>query len=240
MGSFGQRPGQRWRASRVIRGAIIVVIACLLLPYILTLLYRFVNPVSTPMLWRWMTGNRVERSYVPLAQMAPALPLTVLIAEDARFCRHAGVDFQGLRDIVEVADDARQLRGGSTITQQTAKNLFLWQRRSIVRKALEFPLALWMDLVLPKRRVLEIYLNIAEWGPKGEFGVEAASRQAFGKSARDLTTREAALLAAVLPNPTRRNAQNPGPNVLRLAGIYEARAAAAAAVGDCLRMRTTP
>jgi monofunctional biosynthetic peptidoglycan transglycosylase len=212
-----------------------VSIACLLLPYILTLLYRFVNPVSTPMLWRWATGNRVERTYVPLERMAPALPLRVIIAEDARYCSHAGVDFHGLRDIVADADDTTDLRGGSTITQQTAKNLFLWQRRSIVRKALEFPLALWMNLVLPKRRVLEIYLNIAEWGPKGEFGAEAASRQAFGKSAKDLTTREAALLAAVLPNPLRRNAQKPGPNVLRLAGIYEARAAASAPLGDCLR-----
>jgi monofunctional biosynthetic peptidoglycan transglycosylase len=219
---------------------VIAIIAFLLLPYILTLLYRFVNPVSTTMLWRWMTGNRVERSYVPLEQMAAALPLTVILAEDARFCRHAGVDFQGLRDIIEDADETRQLRGGSTITQQTAKNLFLWQKRSIVRKALEFPLALWIDLVLPKQRVLEIYLNVAEWGPKGEFGADAAARRAFGKSVRDLTPREAALLAAVLPNPARRNAQKPGPNVQRLAGIYEARAAASGPLGDCLRMRATP
>jgi monofunctional biosynthetic peptidoglycan transglycosylase len=209
----------------------------LLLPYILTLLYRFVDPVSTPMLWRWMTGNRVERSFVALERMAPALPLTVIVAEDARYCSHGGIDFEELRGIIEEADPARQLRGGSTITQQTAKNLFLWQRRSSVRKALEFPLALWIDFVLPKRRVLEIYLNVAEWGPGGEFGAEAGSRRAFAKSARDLTAREAAVLAAVLPNPARRNAQKPGPIVLRLAGIYEARAAASTFLADCIRPR---
>ena len=99
------------------------------------------------------------------------------------------------------ADDIDEVRGGSTITQQIAKNLFLWPGRSFVRKGLEFPLALWIDLVLPKRRIMEIYLNIAEWGPNGEFGVEAGARRAFGKSARDLSRYEAALLAAMLPNP---------------------------------------
>ena len=123
----------------------------------------------------------------------------------------------------------------STITQQTAKNLFLWQGRSFVRKALEFPLALWIDLVLPKRRVLEIYLNIAEWGPNGQFGAEAAARYAFNKSARALSAREAALLAAVLPNPRRRSARQPGPAVRRLAGIYETRGAAQAALAACAK-----
>jgi monofunctional biosynthetic peptidoglycan transglycosylase len=130
------------------------------------------------------------------------------------------------------------MRGGSTIAQQTAKNLFLWPGRSVVRKVLELPLALWLDLVLGKRRLMEIYLNIAEWGPSGEFGVEAGARRAFGKGARDLTAREAALLAAVLPNPARRNAARPGPGVRRLAGIYEARARNSATVTECLRAGT--
>jgi monofunctional biosynthetic peptidoglycan transglycosylase len=240
MGWVGKKSGPRRGASRWIRGVILAVAVILLLPYVLTPLYRFVNPVSAPMLWRWLSGNRVEHVFVPLEAMAPALPATVLIAEDARYCSHAGIDFQGLRTAVAEADDAHRLRGGSTITQQTAKNLFLWQRRSIVRKVLEVPLALWIDLVLPKRRVMEIYLNIAEWGPGGEFGVEAAARRAFGKSARDLTPREAALLTSVLPNPLRRNAKQPGPNLLRLAGIYEVRAAATPAVLDCIRTRRTP
>jgi monofunctional biosynthetic peptidoglycan transglycosylase len=127
------------------------------------------------------------------------------------------------------------MRGGSTVTQQVAKNLFLWPGRSYVRKVLEFPLALWIDLVLPKRRILEIYLNIAEWGPKGQFGVEAGSRYAFGKPARELSRYQAALLAAVLPNPLKRNAHSPGPGLRRLAGLYVARASRAPAAANCLR-----
>ena len=119
--------------------------------------------------------------------------------------------------------------------QQLVKNLFLWGGRSYVRKALEFPLALWLDLVLPKRRVLEIYLNVAEWGPNGEFGAEAAARYAFSKSARDLTAREAMLLAAILPNPRRRSARHPGSTVRRLASIYESRAARVGAAAACVR-----
>jgi monofunctional biosynthetic peptidoglycan transglycosylase len=117
-------------------------------------------------------------------------------------------------------------RGGSTITQQVVKNLFLWPSRSVVRKALEFPLALWIDLVLPKQRILELYLNIAELGPSGQFGAEAGAIYAFGRSASTLSPRDSALLAAVLPNPVRRSARNPGPGVRRLAGTYMARAPA--------------
>jgi len=133
------------------------------------------------------------------------------------------------------ADDMDEMRGGSTITQQVAKNLFLWQGRSYVRKALEFPLALWIDLILPKRRILEIYLNIAEWGPNGEFGAEAGAQRAFGKSAQDLSRYEAALLAAALPNPANRNARQPASGLRRLAGLYVARAARSPAAAACLR-----
>ncbi len=207
----------------------------LLLPYLLAPLYRIVNPVSTLMLWRWATGARVEHSFVPIARMAPALPMTVIASEDGRFCSHRGIDWQELRERLEDVDDIGAARGVSTITQQTAKNLFLWPGRSFVRKALEFPLALWIDLVLPKQRVLEIYLNVAEWGPNGQFGAEAGSRYAFNKSVRALSPRQAALLAAILPNPRRRSAKQPGPAVRRLAGIYEARAAAQAALADCVK-----
>jgi monofunctional biosynthetic peptidoglycan transglycosylase len=212
----------------------ILCAAVLLLPYLLTPVYLLVRPVSTLMLWRWVTAARVERRYVPIEAMAPVLPATVIVAEDARFCSHAGVDWQELRQAIEDADELSDARGGSTITQQVAKNLFLWQSRSFVRKALEFPLAHWIDLVLPKRRILEIYLNIAEWGPNGEFGAEAAARFAFGKSARDVSAREAALLAAVLPNPVRRSARSPGPGVRRLAGIHEVRARNSRALAACV------
>ena len=218
----------------MVRAVIIAALVVLLVPYLLTPLYHLVNPVSTLMLGRWATAKRVERDWVPLAAIAPALPRTALAAEDARYCTHRGIDFGELRAAIEDADDMSEMRGGSTITQQVAKNLFLWPGRSVVRKALEFPLALWIDLVLGKRSVMEIYLNIAEWGPDGEFGAEAGARRAFNKSARDLTMREAALLAAILPNPRTRNAARPGPGVRRLAGIYETRAARPGAIADCL------
>jgi monofunctional biosynthetic peptidoglycan transglycosylase len=222
-------------AMRRILPLVALLLAVLvLIPFVLALLYRVVDPVSTPMLWRGLTGERVERIWVPLAAMASALPATVVAAEDGRFCGHRGVDFAQLREAIEEVDDIADARGGSTITQQTAKNLFLWSSRSFVRKALELPLALWLDLVLPKTRILEIYLNIAEWGPDGEFGAEAGARYAFGKPARALTPREAALLAAILPNPIERSARRPGPGVQRLAGIYQARAVAVST--GCIRM----
>ena len=229
--------GRRSRNSgaRILRGLIAATIAILLLPYALVPLYRVVDPVSTLMLWRWVTGSRVERIVVPLERIAPALPLAVVASEDARFCTHAGIDWQELQTAIEDAEDLSEVRGGSTITQQTAKNLFLWQGRSYVRKVLEAPLALWIDLVLPKRRVLEIYLNIAEWGPNGEFGAEAGARRAFNKPARNLSAGEAALLAAVLPNPIRRSARQPGPAVRRIAGIIQGRAAASPSIDACVR-----
>lgn len=228
----------RSRVGRLLRWVLLLIIGVLALPYLLTPLYRFVPPVSTLMVWRFVTGERVTRTFVPLSAMAPILPRTVIVAEDARFCSHSGVDWQELRGALEEADGLEDMRGGSTITQQTAKNLFLWSDRSLIRKALEFPLAMWIDLVLPKRRVLEIYLNIAEWGPNGEFGAEAGARRAFNKSVRDVSASEAALMSAVLPNPVRRNARQPRPGVRRIAGIHEARAAAASASLDaCVRAR---
>jgi monofunctional biosynthetic peptidoglycan transglycosylase len=222
-------------AFRIIRGVVVAILVVLLLPYLVTPFYLAANPVSTLMLWRWAKGAPVVRTWTPLGTIAPVLPLSVIVAEDARFCTHHGIDFGELRAAIEDADDLSEMRGGSTITQQTAKNLFLWPGRSVVRKALEFPLAVWIDLVLGKRRVIEIYLNIAEWGPTGEFGAEAAARKAFGKSARDLNAREAATLASILPNPIKRSAGRPGAGVRRLAGIYEGRARKSPDLAACLR-----
>jgi monofunctional biosynthetic peptidoglycan transglycosylase len=216
-----------------------ILIGLLVLPYLLAPLYLFGRPVSTLMLARWATGARVERVWVPLDAMAASLPAAVIAAEDARFCRHPGLDLAEIRDAIEDAETLGDVRGASTLSQQTAKNLFLWPGRSFLRKLLEAPLALWLDLVLGKRRLLEIYLNIAEWGPNGEFGVEAAARRAFGKSARNLSPREAAMLAAALPAPTRRDSGRPGPALRRLAGIYERRAAVAQLTA-CLAARPRP
>jgi monofunctional biosynthetic peptidoglycan transglycosylase len=226
-----------WRRSLLV--LLIVVLIIVLLPYLIVPLYRVVDPVSTPMLWNTVTGRRVERIFVPLSRMAPSLPLTVIISEDGSFCHNRGIDLGAMRDALRQADDdLGEARGGSTITQQVAKNLFLWQGRSLIRKVLEVPLALWINLVLPKRRVLEIYLNIATWGPNGEFGAEAASRWAFAKSARDLSPREAAELAAILPNPGRRSARTPSLQVRRLAALYERRAAEHPGLDACVRPRS--
>src|SRR5450432_3085506 len=213
---------------RAIRTLVLIVLVVLLLPYLLAPLYRIGHPVSTLMAWRWLTGAPVSRQWIDFAAISPLLPRSVVASEYAKFCSHHGIDWDALRDVVDDAEDGEVTRGGSTITQQVAKNLFLWPGRSVVRKALEFPLAMWIDLVLPKQRILEIYLNIAELGPSGQFGAEAGSNYAFGHSAASLSAREAALLAAILPNPVRRSARNPGPGVRRLAGTYMARGQAAA------------
>jgi monofunctional glycosyltransferase len=211
---------------RLVRTLFLLALLVLLLPYLVAPLYRVGHPISTLMAWRWITGQPVVRQWADLGAMSPWLPRSVVAAEDGKFCSHHGVDWDALRDVIDDAEDGEVTRGGSTITQQVAKNLFLWQGRSVIRKALELPLALWIDLVLPKRRILEIYLNIAELGPSGRFGAEAGSAYAFGRPASALGPREAALLAAILPNPRARSARNPGAGVRRLAGIYVARAQA--------------
>lgn len=212
---------------RIVRNLVLALLAVLLLPYLLTPFYGFGHPVSALMAWRWLTGAPVTRQWVDLAAMSPTLPRSVVGAEDAKFCSHRGVDWDSLQNAIEDAQDGEVAGGGSTITQQVTKNLFLWPGRSLVRKALELPLALWIDLVLGKQRVLEIYLNVAEWGPSGEFGAEAGAAHAFGRSAATLTAREAALMAAILPNPVSRSARTPGPGVRRLGATYQARAQAA-------------
>jgi monofunctional biosynthetic peptidoglycan transglycosylase len=238
-----RRPLRRWRGSwrlpklrRLIGFCAILVLAFFLAPYLVAPFYRVIDPVSTPMLWRWATRARVQRTFVPLRQIAPVLLITVIMAEDGTFCSNRGIDLAAIREVLRQSDDdVEDSRGASTITQQVAKNLFLWSGHSIVRKVLEIPLALWLNAVLPKRRIMEIYLNIAEWGPNGEFGVEAGSRYAFGIPARDLNPVQAAELTAILPNPLARSARHPGVGVLRLAGLYEQRAATYATRDACLR-----
>jgi monofunctional glycosyltransferase len=212
---------------RLLRNLLLIALLALLLPYVVTPFDRTGHPFSTLMAWRWIRAEPVVRHWIDLSAMSPYLPRAVVAAEDAKFCVHHGIDWDALRNVIDDAEDGEVTRGGSTITQQVAKNLFLWQGRSVVRKALEIPLALWIDLVLPKQRILEIYLNIAELGPSGEFGAEAGSAYAFARPASTLSLRQAALLASILPNPRRRSARNPGPGVRRLAGTYMARAEAA-------------
>ncbi len=206
---------------------LLILLVALLVPYLVTPFYRTGHPLSSLMAWRYMTGAPMSRQWIDFAAISPMLPRAVVAAEDAKFCSHHGIDWGALREVIDDAEeDGEVTRGGSTITQQVAKNLFLWPGRSVVRKALEFPLALWIDRVLPKQRILEIYLNIAELGPSGQFGAQTGAIYAFGHPASALSPREAALLAAILPNPVKRSARNPGPGVRRLAGTYMARAQA--------------
>jgi monofunctional biosynthetic peptidoglycan transglycosylase len=212
-----------------------VLLVWLALPYVLTLVYWIVSPPSTLMLYDWITGQKVQRHWIPLSQMPPVLVHSVISAEDSAFCSHHGVDFRQLQRSVKRAQDKdAQVRATSTITQQTVKNLFFWQGRSWVRKVLEIPLALWLELVWSKERILEVYLNIAQWGD-GIYGVEAASRRHFGVSARGLSAYQAALLTTSLPNPIVRTAGNPGPGQKALTASLLARAAKNGSDMSCLR-----
>jgi monofunctional glycosyltransferase len=199
----------------------------------LILVYRFLPPTSTLVLARWLEGETVERHYVPLERISDFLRAAVIVSEDARFCEHNGVDWGALREVLDHAGANGPRRGASTIDMQTAKNLFLWPSRSYVRKAIEIPLALLIDLEWPKRRILEVYLNLAEWG-KGVFGVEAAARHYFHKSADRLDANEAALLATALPNPGHRNAARPSRRHAGLAARVMARARTAGPLVECV------
>ena len=187
------------------------------------------------MLWRLIEGHAIDYRWRALEDISPELPLAVITAEDARFCRHLGIDWRALQDTVEDAfdDEEKPIRGASTIAMQTAKNLYLWEGRSVARKLLEAPLALWIDSVWTKRRTIEIYLNVAEWGP-GIYGAEAAARRHFGKSAARLSRQEAALLAAVLPNPIKRDAGKPSKAMRRKAAVLVQRMATMGSYFDCI------
>lgn len=216
-----ERPsiGGRERLRRWLRRGLYVAAFLAAWPVVLTLIYTIVPPpVSNMMLLRLFSGNGLSKDWVSLDEMSPWLAKAVITSEDARFCEHYGVDWVEFQGVVEDAfdDDEGPIRGASTIPMQTAKNLFLWDGRFIVRKGLELPLALWMDLVWSKRRMIEIYLNIVEWAP-GVYGAEAAAQFHFKKSAAKLSRREAALLSAVLPNPIKRKAGKPSKRVQAIA-----------------------
>ncbi|MGQ0765662.1 MAG: monofunctional biosynthetic peptidoglycan transglycosylase, partial [Gemmatimonadota bacterium] len=197
-----------WR--RIGRLFLLMVLAGLVLPWLLVLPLNFIQPVTTTVMLRRTVQRLVDgkrpvyprRDVVSRAGISANLRRAVLAAEDDRFYLHYGFDFEEIENALERARRGRRLRGASTITQQVAKNLFLWEGRSYVRKGLEAYLTLVLETCLTKDRILDIYLNLAEWGD-GVFGAEVAARSHFRKSARSLTRNEAALLAAVLPSPLR-------------------------------------
>ena len=196
----------RWR-KRLLRTGLLICIT----PLLLTLCYRDLPAPSTLMLYDIATLHWPQRDWIAINDVSPHAINAVLSAEDSAFCQHLGFDFRQLSKSLERAlDEDRPLRGTSSISQQTAKNLFLWHGRSWFRKALEAPLTIWLELTLSKQRILEIYLNVAEWGD-GLYGIEAASQQFFNISAKHLSSYQASLLATALPNPRKRNPARPGP-----------------------------
>ena len=214
----------RARGPRIRRVLLWVAATLLFGPAVVILLYAVVPPPITPlMLIRLVEGEGLRKDWTPLSRIAPAVSAAVIAAEDNRFCQHSGFDWDAIQDAYEDYQDGGGLRGASTISMQTAKNLFLWPGRSYVRKGLEAFLTPQLELLWSKRRVLEVYLNIAEWGP-GLYGVEAAAHAYFGKPAAELDRREAALLAAVLPNPRRWSPARPTSYIGRRAETISARA----------------
>jgi monofunctional biosynthetic peptidoglycan transglycosylase len=215
------------------------IVALLVLGYaalvlLMAVLYRWIDPpASALMIAQQLTGTTVEQRWVPIRRISPHLVQAVILSEDGAFCRHRGVDWSAMGEAIESTREGIT-RGGSTITMQVVKNLFLWSWRSYVRKAIEIPLAYLVELFWPKARVLEIYLNIAEWGD-GVFGAEAAARHHFGKSAASLTPQEAALLAVALPSPLERQPGRPGYLVRRLASNLLSRMKTVRTTMSCVR-----
>lgn len=200
---------------------------------VLLVVYRFANPpASTLMAYQWMTGTSISQDWVPLEDISPHLIRSVVVSEDGRFCEHWGIDLGAIKEAIQRSRESTP-RGASTLSMQVVKNVFLWPSKSYLRKALEVPITLGMELAWPKRRILEVYLNVAEWGP-GIFGAEAAARHHFKKSAAQLSSREAALLAASLPNPIVRNAGKPGSRTARKAGIIQSRVRSSGGLADCV------
>ncbi|MGO1502095.1 MAG: monofunctional biosynthetic peptidoglycan transglycosylase [Marinobacter sp.] len=206
---------RRSMAKRLFRTAAWVCITLAVLFVCVLILFRYVNPPTSAFMLSYSVANpdkEIRQQWVSLADISPWMPLAVVASEDQRFPDHLGVDFAAIRKALAEYRAGEGLRGASTITQQTAKNLFLWNGRSFVRKTLEAGLALALDGLWPKRRILEVYLNIAEFGP-GIYGVEAASKVYFGVSAPQLSAEQAARLAAVLPNPKVLSVASPSPYV---------------------------
>jgi monofunctional biosynthetic peptidoglycan transglycosylase len=192
----------------------------------LVVLYRFVPPPVTPLMLRNAVAFGITKQWVDLEHIAPALERSVIAAEDTRFFEHHGVDWEALRSARDfnLEHGGAPRRGGSTITMQCARNVFLWQGKSYLRKGLEIALAHLIEVAWGKRRILEVYLNVIEWGP-GVYGAEAAARTHFGVSAAALDGRQAALLAGALPNPRRWSPSRPGRWLLARAATIERRAA---------------
>ncbi len=219
---------------RLARAAFYIALCLAAVPLVAIPLYGVVRPpASTLMLGKMIAGEPIVHKWVPLDAISRNIKDAVILSEDGRFCRHHGVDWREVENSLGRYRRSGRLRGASTLTMQTVKNLYLWPSRSVLRKMIEVPLAHYADLVWSKRRTLELYLNSAEWGP-GIFGIEAAAAHYFGKSAGKLSRREASLLAAVLPNPIRFRANRPGRRTRVVARVIRTRMARGRAYTRCV------
>lgn len=211
------------------------VILCLVITGF-AFLYRSVPPpLSALMVWRMASVDKTDYQWRPLNEISRNLVYAVISSEDGRFCKHNGVDWLAVEDVLEKMKGRAGVkpRGASTISMQVARNLFLWPSRSYVRKALEIPVAYMIDALWTKRRMMEIYLNIIELGP-GIYGAEAAAQYYFNRSAERLSRAQSALLAASLPNPLGRNPAKPSRKLRRIGKAIEKRIGAAKAYSTCI------
>ncbi len=200
----------------------LILLVLVAVPVVGVLLFAVVPPTPTIlMLQQAAKGQGLDYRWRGLNDISPNLVNAAIAAEDARFCSHHGFDMEAIQKALDHNAEGGRMRGGSTISQQTAKNVFLWPSRDWVRKGLEAGYTVLIETVWSKRRIMEVYLNVVEWAP-GVYGAQAASRHWFGKDADELTTREAARLAAILPAPRRYKAASPGPYVRRRASRIQA------------------
>jgi monofunctional biosynthetic peptidoglycan transglycosylase len=194
-----------------------LILLLVLGPLVLVGVYRFLPPPVTILMLQRAGEDGLRKDWRPLDRIDADLVHAVVAAEDSRFCAHRGFDVEAIRKAMEANETSSKVRGGSTISQQTAKNVFLWPQRSWVRKGLEAGFTVLIETIWGKPRIMEVYLNVIEFAP-GVYGAEAAAQRWFGKSAEDLTRTEAARLAAILPAPRRYKAASPGPYVRRRSG----------------------
>ncbi len=218
----GKRPG-RSPARRAFQIVAWIIVIGLVLPVPFVIAYRFMPPpVSALMVLRSLGGAPLHKEWVPLERISPNLMRAVVASEDEKFCGHHGFDWQAEQAAFAEWRAGREPKGASTITMQTAKNLFLWPGRSVIRKGIEAYITVLIEFFWDKHRIIETYLNVIEWG-NGIYGAETASRSFFGKAAANLSPQEAALLAAVLPAPRQWSPVRPTPYVAERAATIRAR-----------------
>lgn len=200
--------GHDW-ISRLGRWLGLLLLGFIVFSILWVVAYRFINPpITSRMISVWLERDKLNYTWRDIEDIDRNLPRAVIAGEDARFCSHNGFDFEGIRHALQSNLKGKKLKGGSTVSQQTAKNVFLWSARSWVRKGLEVWFTLLIENIWGKKRIMEVYLNVAEFGI-GSFGADAATRHYFNHGPEKISKTEAGRLVAVLPSPIKRDAKRP-------------------------------